>query len=53
MGALPLSENIVARDLSISRILNKQPAGVMQRTHANEMTGPILQSVFLQCYHNG
>ena len=36
MSVLPLSENVVARDLSILRILSKRPPiGVMQQTHAN------------------
>ena len=46
-------KNIVARGLSISRILNKwPPTGVMQQSHANGMMGPIFQSVFLWCCPN-
>jgi len=47
MGALPLSENVVARGLSISRILSKRPSiGVMQEEHANAMTRPIISVYF-------
>ena len=54
MGALPLSKNIVARGLSISRIFIKwPPITVMQQSHANEMMGPIFQSIFLRCCPNG
>ena len=47
MGALPLFKNVVARGLSILRILSKQlPIGVMQQEHANVMTGPIISVYF-------
>ena len=54
MDVLPLSKIVGARGLSILRILSKQPPiGVMQQTHVDEMTGPILQSIILVYYSNG
>ena len=42
-----LSENVVARGLSILRILSKRPPiGVMQQEHANAMTRSIISVYF-------
>ena len=46
-GTSSLSVNVVARGLSILKILSKLPLiEVMQQEHANAMTGPIISAYF-------